>query len=99
MAFEMNTVITRVAYAVNYDINDLDARNHVELLIEAGLEDMRQAGVTQAVIDSDNKLLTSALIIFVNDNLNLNPGTRMTSPMYLANVDKLRGLVVQSESE
>lgn len=78
-----------IAYAVGYDITDPAANNFITTLAEAGMEDMQRAGVAEEVL-LESKVVLSALIIFVNDNLNMSAGKYVTSPMYLANVDKLR---------
>ena len=81
--------IPTIAYAVGYDITDEQARTFIETLVFAGAEDMIRSGVPEEAILNSRTVL-SALIIFTNDNLNMSAGKYVTSPMYLANVDKLR---------
>lgn len=78
-----------IAYAVGYDISDPSANQFIKGIVEAGMEDMKRSGVSEALLIS-SKIVLSALIIFTNDNLNMSAGKYTVSPMYLANVDKLR---------
>lgn len=86
---KISELLPVIAYAVGYDISDESARVYIEALVSAGVADMMHAGVPEQAI-LENKLVVSALIIFTNDNLNMAPGDFRTSPMYLANTDKLR---------
>lgn len=78
-----------VSYAVGYDIEDADAKVYIEALVKAGVTDMRKSGVKKETLE-ESALIIPALIIFVNDNLQMSAGEYKTSPMYLSNVDKLR---------
>lgn len=86
-----------VSYAVGYDITDPDANEYIEALVKAGLTDLRKSGVKQETLES-SALIIPALTIFVNDNLQMSAGEYKTSPMYLANVDKLREGYEEHES-
>jgi hypothetical protein len=89
-------LVNKIAYAVGYDVSDLVSKTYIEDLIDAGIEDMKGAGVPETVIVSTNKLLVATLTIFVNDNLNLTTGNHKTSTMYIANIDKLRSFIIES---
>lgn len=93
LSTELKTKVTEylpiIAYAVGYDTSDSSAATLITTLAEAGMEDMLRAGVPEETLKT-SKVVLSALIIFVNDNLNMSAGKYTTSPMYLANVDKLR---------
>lgn len=89
MELRLKEYIPTIAYAVGYDITDEQARTFIETLVFAGAEDMIRSGVPEEAILNSRTVL-SALIIFTNDNLNMSAGKYVTSPMYLANVDKLR---------
>lgn len=86
---KVNGYLPIISYAVGYDITDASANELVKVIAEAGMEDMLRAGVPEETLKT-SKVVLSALIIFVNDNLNMSAGKYTTSPMYLANVDKLR---------
>lgn len=86
---KISSILSAVAYGVGYSINDVESRNYIQVLLEAGVEDMLKSGVTEETI-LDSKIVVSALTIFVNDNLNMSAGKHITSVMYIANVDKLR---------
>ena len=95
MAVDGTIFKNKVAYAVNYDINDTDASNHIQMLIDAGIDDMLKAGVPETVFAVDNSpLVIATLVIFVNDNLNMTSGKHTMSLSYIANVDKLRSIPV-----
>jgi hypothetical protein len=85
-------LIQRVAFGVGYDISGANAKEHIRLLIEAGGESLKIAGVTNVDLNEPNisALLTATLIIFVNDNLNFTTGETKTSPAFICNVDQLR---------
>ena len=83
-------IVKRIAYAVGYDITDVDAKDFINTLVDAGIEDIRRAGVDPLTI-ANNALVIPTLIMFVNDNLNLTAGSYKTSAMYRENVDALRG--------
>ena len=85
-----------IAYAVGYDISDQTASNYISLLVGAGVNFMLEAGVKEKVIE-DNSLVIATLIIFVTDNLNMNAGRFMTSPMFVFNVEQLRYTEVEVE--
>lgn len=99
LSTEIKTKVTEylpiISYAVGYDISDESASGLITALAEAGMEDMLRAGVSENTL-KESKVVLSALIIFVNDNLNMSAGKYVTSPMYLANVDKLRELKDES---
>lgn len=81
--------IPEIAYAVGYDVMDYSARTFIETIVHAGAEDMLRSGVPEETM-LESRMVLPALIIFTNDNLNMSAGKYVTSPMYLANVDKLR---------
>lgn len=85
-------LVSKIAYAVGYDVSDLVSKAYIEDLIDAGIEDMKGAGVPEAMIVPTNKLVVATLTIFVNDNLNLTTGAHKTSVMYISNIDKLRSM-------
>ena len=78
-----------IAYAVGYDITDETASSYIEMLIGAGVNFIKEAGVSEEVIGSSS-LVIATLIIFVTDNLNMNSGKFVTSPMFVFNVEQLR---------
>jgi len=86
---KINEYLPIIAYAVGYDISDNQARTFIESVVHAGAEDMLRSGVPEEVMQ-ESRIVLSALIIFTNDNLNMSSGKYTISPMYLANVDKLR---------
>lgn len=86
---KLQAYVRIVAYAVGYDVTDPSAKEYIETLVKAGLTDLNKSGVKIETLET-SALITPALIIFVNDNLQMNAGEYKTSPMYLANVDKLR---------
>ncbi|AUD65392.1 hypothetical protein BK011_06700 [Tenericutes bacterium MZ-XQ] len=83
----------KITYAVGFDTSDEDTNARIEMLIEAGIADLQQAGVKDEVIFT-NKLSVVALVQFVMDNLKMVPGEFQTSPVYLSNVQKLRYVVI-----
>lgn len=87
---KINEMVPLISYAIGFDASDDNAKNLIEALIRAGIDDMRGAGVTIETILT-NALVKSALTIFVNDNLTVTSGKHAHSPMYISNVDKLRG--------
>ncbi|MFH2116762.1 MAG: hypothetical protein ABII85_01820 [Bacillota bacterium] len=89
--------INKIAYAVGFDVSDTDSKAMIQLLIEAGIDDMKQSGVAEAVITT-NKLSIVALIQFTMDNLKMVPGDFRTSPMYQSNVMKLKYAVIPDAS-
>lgn len=94
---QIAVLTNKIAYAVGYDVSDSASKAYIEDLIESGIEDMKSAGVSETVILSKNKLVVATLIIYVNDNLNLTTGSHKTSPMYIANIDKLRSIILSTE--
>jgi hypothetical protein len=87
----------KITYAVGFDTSDADTNARIEMLIEAGIADLQQAGVPDQVIFT-NKLSVVALVQFVMDNLKMVPGEFKTSPVYLSNVQKLRYVVIPDAS-
>ena len=85
-----------IAYAVGYDISDTQAKDFVTAVVTAGAEDMLRSGVPEQTM-LESRIVVSALIIFTNDNLNMSAGKYTVSPMYLANVDKLREQAAMAE--
>lgn len=83
----------KIAYAVGFDTTDEDSNDRIEMLLEAGIADMQQAGVSDDVIFT-NKLSVTALTQFVMDNLKMVPGEFQTSPVYLSNLQKLKYVVI-----
>ena len=88
---------TKITYAVGFDPTDADTNMHIEMLIEAGIADLEQAGVSEQVIFT-NKLSVITLTQFVMDNLKMVPGEFQTSPVYLSNVQKLKYVVIPDAS-
>ena len=86
---KLTEYVTIIAYAVGYDLSDESARAFIEAIVQAGAEDMLRSGVPEDTM-LESRIVLSALIIFTNDNLNMSAGKYTVSPMYLANVDKLR---------
>jgi hypothetical protein len=91
----MSDLGTKIATIIGYDVSDIQSQTLIELLVDAGIEDMKAAGVPETLLVKENtpKLVVSTLVIFVNDNLNLTSGDHKTSMMYIANVDKLRSTI------
>lgn len=91
----MSSLGTKIAAVIGYDVSDTQNETLIELLVDAGIEDMKAAGVPETLLVKEDtpKLVVSTLVIFVNDNLNLSSGDHKTSLMYIANVDKLRSTI------
>jgi len=81
--------INNIALTIGYDSNDLDSMAILRGFIESGIEDMIAAGVSEQVITS-NKLSFITICLYVKDNLPLSSGVATSSPIYIANVQKLR---------
>jgi hypothetical protein len=93
MSTELTTFIaeniSNIALSIGYDSNDLDAIAVLRGFIEAGIEDMMSAGVSEQVV-INKKLSFITICLYVKDNLPLSSGTSITSPIYMANVQKLK---------
>jgi|GEM_PF-2435367 len=93
MSIELTTFINdnigNIALSVGYDSNDLDSITVLRGFVEAGIEDMMSAGVSEQVVIS-KKLSFITICLYVKDNLPLSAGTSTTSPIYIANVQKLK---------
>lgn len=85
----INDNISNIAMSVGYDSNDLDSIAVLRGFIEAGIEDMMSAGVSEQVV-INKKLSFITICLYVKDNLPLAAGTSTTSPIYIANVQKLK---------
>lgn len=83
-------VLNRISFATGFDITDPDAKDYIEMLVEACQADLINSGVKKEALTNENSLATSTYIIFVTDNINAIPGEYKQSPMYLINADKLR---------
>lgn len=81
--------IDSIAYSVGYDIHNEEDKRHLREIIIAGLQDMKDSGVSEEVLKT-NALVLTTLIIFVTDNMNMSSGQFITSSMYVTNVAKLR---------
>ena len=73
--------INNVAYAVGYSLDEQADKDYMSALIDAGLTNMKNAGVSDDVLNSNSLVLTT-LIIVVSDNMNMNAGAFNVSPLY-----------------
>jgi len=85
----INDNISNIAMSVGYDSNDLDSIAVLRGFVEAGIEDMMSAGVSEQVV-INKKLSFITICLYVKDNLPLAAGTSTTSQIYIANVQKLK---------
>ena len=81
--------LDKIAYATGYDISDENGKNMLKDILQAGIQDMQDSGVSQATL-LNNPLVYTTLVIFVMDNLNMSSGQITISSMYITNVSKLR---------
>jgi len=87
----------KITRLVGFDSNSSDDVELVQTYIEAGIDDMIEAGVSEDVI-VNKKLSIIALTQFVIDSLQETPGEYKTSSMYIQNVLKLKYMVVDDET-
>lgn len=94
----MSTLSTKIATIIGYDMTDTQSATLMDALVDAGIDDMKAAGVPESLleVESAKGLVVSTLVIYVNDNLNMTPGEHKTSLMYIANVDKLRSSIEET---
>ena len=81
--------IKRIAYAIGFDITEPDALDFLMSLVNAGWLTLRDAGVRSEILYDWSDMLP-ALIHFVTDNLNMEPGEFKRSPMFILEVERLR---------
>lgn len=93
MSTELNTFIdgqiSNIALTIGYDCSDLESLAILRGFVEAGIEDMIGAGVSEQIV-INKKLSFITICLYVKDNLPLTSGTSVTSPIYISNVQKLK---------
>ncbi len=85
----------KITSNVGYDSETVKDVEYIETFIKAGIEDMQENGVSDAVI-TEKSLAIVALTQYVLDNLQETPGNFTVSSIYTANVLKLRYMVVDT---
>ncbi len=84
----------KITANVGFDSESSEDVDYIETFIKAGIEDMQENGVSDAVI-TKKSLVIVALTQYVMDNLQETPGNYTVSPIYTANVQKLKYMVVE----
>jgi hypothetical protein len=87
----------KITGLVGFDSTSTNDVEYIESFIEAGIEDMQEAGVSDDVIVT-KKLSIVTLTQYIMDSLQETPGNFKTSAMYIQNVQKLKYMVVEDET-
>ena len=102
MSDKINSFITsniqKIALAIGFDTSDVDSDSILTAFVESGVDDMRGAGVSEHVI-INNKLSLITLCLYVKDNISLESGKTTASPIYTANVQKLKLISLTTTEE